>query len=315
MTGSERDQRLTRAEAGARALYDLGVRRVWLFGSLAQGHLQDGHSDIDFAVEGIPPHRMAEDRRAARHATGRVTDVIALETAPPDLRGAAMRARRLMQPPEPDGPGAAAAAQPPPRPITRAQRRIDAVLAILLDEEVRRLLDLGCGEGRLLNAAAATGRFARLGGVDLDARALARASGRVAGAAAASRSRPVVDLWHGLITHRDERLRGYEAATAVEVIEHLEPPQLNAFAGVLLGFARPRLAILTTPNAEYNARWRIHGRRHPDHRFEWDRATFAAWSGDLAQRWGYAATLSGIGPCDPGLGHPTQLVLLHREEG
>ena len=55
----------------------------------------------------------------------------------------------------------------------------------------------------------------------------------------------------------------------------------------MFGAARPGAVIVTTPNAEYNVRLRdAPGRamRHPDHRFEWTRAEFAAWADGVAGR-------------------------------
>jgi predicted nucleotidyltransferase/SAM-dependent methyltransferase len=314
MSDAERENQLARAEAGAQVLYRLGARRVWLFGSLAQGHPQDGHSDLDFAVSGLSPARLDEARRAVRRVTRRASDVIALEASPPDIRGAAMRSRQLLQPRPPNGHTTSDpfAGEKRPRPTTHYQWRLDAVLAVLMAEEVRSVLDLGCGDGRLLAAVMVAGHCLRLGGVDLDDDALAITRGRLGGAKATGGVRPVIELWHGLLTHRDDRLLGYEAATAIEVIEHLEPPQLAAFTGIVFGYARSRIVIVTTPNAEYNVRWRIHGRRHVDHRFEWDRSTFAAWAGASGDRWGYTASFSGIGPYDPKLGHPTQMAVFRR---
>lgn len=60
----------------------------------------------------------------------------------------------------------------------------------------------------------------------------------------------------------------------VEVIEHLDPPRLAAFERVVFSFARPRTVVLTTPNAEYNAKFETLPAgelRHSDHRFEWGR--------------------------------------------
>lgn len=39
---------------------------------------------------------------------------------------------------------------------------------------------------------------------------------------------------------------------AVEVIEHLDPPQVESLAGSMLGVLQPATAIVTTPNYEYN---------------------------------------------------------------
>ncbi len=89
-----------------------------------------------------------------------------------------------------------------------------------------------------------------------------------------------VRLIQGSLTYRDRRLAGYDAAAVVEVIEHLDEPRLAAFERVLFEFARPKTAVVTTPNVEYNVRFPTlpAGRfRHKDHRFEWTRGQFKSW--------------------------------------
>ncbi|GFR40511.1 hypothetical protein Agub_g1080, partial [Astrephomene gubernaculifera] len=48
-------------------------------------------------------------------------------------------------------------------------------------------------------------------------------------------------------------LRGCDAATLTEVVEHLDPEPLGLVGPCVLGGLRPRLLLLTTPNWEYNA--------------------------------------------------------------
>jgi len=62
-----------------------------------------------------------------------------------------------------------------------------------------------------------------------------------------------VSLLHGSLTYRDDRWAGADAATLVEVIEHLDPDRLPIVERVLFGEARPAAVVVTTPNAEYNA--------------------------------------------------------------
>jgi 3' terminal RNA ribose 2'-O-methyltransferase Hen1 len=129
------------------------------------------------------------------------------------------------------------------------------------------------------------------------------------------RQRARVDLVQGALTYRDKRLRSYDAATVVEVVEHLDPPRLDAFERALFGDARPATVVVTTPNVEYNTLFEglAAGRlRHRDHRFEWTRAEFAAWSSGVAERHGYSAALSPIGPVDDELGAPTQMAVFSR---
>ena len=42
-----------------------------------------------------------------------------------------------------------------------------------------------------------------------------------------------IRLFQGSLMYKDKRLAGFETATAVEVIEHLDPPRLAAFERVV----------------------------------------------------------------------------------
>jgi hypothetical protein len=55
--------------------------------------------------------------------------------------------------------------------------------------------------------------------------------------------------------------------------------------------------------------------RHPDHRFEWDRARFAQWSDRVADAYGYSVERTGIGAVDEAFGTPTQMAVFTRERG
>lgn len=119
-----------------------------------------------------------------------------------------------------------------------------------------------------------------------------------------------VTLLQGALTYRDERLRGFDAAAIVEVIEHLDPARLSAFARVVFEFAQPGTVVITTPNAEYNVKWEslpAGKMRHKDHRFEWTRAEFEIWARAVAARFGYGVRFAPIGPEDEIVGAPSQM--------
>jgi hypothetical protein len=129
-----------------------------------------------------------------------------------------------------------------------------------------------------------------------------------------------VALFQGALTYRDKRFSGYDAATLIEVIEHLDVERLPALVRVVFAFARPRTVVVTTPNVEYNHRFSslpAGQLRHADHRFEWTRAEFAKWAEAVGKEHGYSVRLSGIGELDDALGPPTQLAVfaLGRSEG
>lgn len=209
----------------------------------------------------------------------------------------------------------AAAEQAIERPLTLNEQRIDAVVATLREEGARRVVDLGCGEGRLLHALLRDRSFDRIVGMDVAHRSLEIAADRLDLETLPPARRARIDLMHGSLFYRDKRLTGFDAACVVEVIEHLDPPRLDAFARVLFECTRPRSIIITTPNAEYNVRFDGLGPgafRHRDHRFEWTRAEFTDWSNAQAARWGYSVRQLPIGPIDPELGSPTQMAVFRR---
>lgn len=198
------------------------------------------------------------------------------------------------------------------RRISLNEERLGSVLAALKASEARKVLDLGCGEGKLLKALMAEKQFVEIAGVDVSTRTLERAADRLKLDRMPQKQRDRIRLLQGSLTYRDRRLTGFDAAAVVEVIEHLDPPRLEAFARVLFECARPGTVVLTTPNCEYNVRFEGMPKgalRHKDHRFEWTRAEFRDWSEAAAARFGYGVRLAAIGPHDPEVGAPTQMAV------
>lgn len=187
--------------------------------------------------------------------------------------------------------------------ISLNEMRHNAVLNCLLEAQAKRVIDLGCGEGRFLRSLADDKRFERLAGMDVSSRALAVAAKRL-------RQNDAVELFQGSLTYKDKRLKGFDAATCIEVIEHIDGNRLDAFSQVVFKQARPSLVIVTTPNIEYNVRFAAlaNGKlRHRDHRFEFNREQFQNWCQEQAQRFGYNVTFQPIGLVDEEVGAPTQM--------
>jgi 3' terminal RNA ribose 2'-O-methyltransferase Hen1 len=201
------------------------------------------------------------------------------------------------------------------RPLSLNEQRMGAVLAVLRQSGASRVVDLGCGEGRLLAQLLKEKQFSHILGVDVSLRALDIAAERLHLDRLPPSQRERLTLAQGALTYRDSRLEGFDAACAIEVIEHLDPPRLPAFERCVFEFARPALVVVTTPNADYNVNFESlpAGRlRHPDHRFEWTREEFRDWADGVAARRGYAVRLLPIGPLDPELGAPTQMAIFTR---
>jgi 3' terminal RNA ribose 2'-O-methyltransferase Hen1 len=188
--------------------------------------------------------------------------------------------------------------------------RLARVAAELKASGAKSVVDLGCGSGKLLGLMMKDRQFERILGVDASSRDLEIAVDRLHLNELGDAQRQRISLIHGALTYRDRRLTGFDAAAVVEVIEHIDPPRLGAFADAVFGVARPRRIVLTTPNAEYNARYEALGSddlRHADHRFEWSRAEFRAWAEKTAKQYGYDLRIEEIGEADPALGAPTQM--------
>jgi 3' terminal RNA ribose 2'-O-methyltransferase Hen1 len=204
------------------------------------------------------------------------------------------------------------------RPISLHEQRLELVRGVLLESGAMSVLDLGCGEGRLLRRLLEERRFTRIVGMDVSHRSLEIAADRLKLDRLPPMQRERISLLHGSLVYRDDRLAGFDAAAVVEVIEHLDPPRLAAFERVAFEFARPRVLVLTTPNAEYNVMWPSlpAGRfRHRDHRFEWTRVEFDRWAGSIAERFGYAVRFAAVGPSQPDVGSPTQMAVFTRNDG
>ncbi|MCI0395687.1 MAG: 3' terminal RNA ribose 2'-O-methyltransferase Hen1 [Chloroflexi bacterium] len=203
------------------------------------------------------------------------------------------------------------------RPLSLNTQRLEAVAAALKDSGALRVLDLGCGEGNLLKRLMAERQFVAITGVDISQWTLQRAAQRLKLDRLPPAQRERIQLLQSALTYRDERLAGYDAAALVEVVEHVDPPRLAALERTVFEFARPGVVVVTTPNAEYNARFATlpAGRfRHRDHRFEWTRAEFQEWAGRVARRFGYTVHFQPIGPVDDELGSPTQMAVFRRPE-
>jgi 3' terminal RNA ribose 2'-O-methyltransferase Hen1 len=202
------------------------------------------------------------------------------------------------------------------RRISLNEERLGTVVAALKGSGAKRILDLGCGEGKLLRALLGEKQFEEIVGLDVSSRTLERAGERLKLEQLPQRQRDRIRLLQGSLTYRDRRLQGFEAAAVVEVIEHLDPARLEAFGRVLFECARPETVVVTTPNAEYNVKFENlpAGRlRHKDHRFEWTRAEFGQWSQTISDRFGYEVKLAPIGNDDPAVGAPTQMAVFTRQ--
>ncbi|HEX4495618.1 MAG TPA: 3' terminal RNA ribose 2'-O-methyltransferase Hen1 [Thermoanaerobaculia bacterium] len=252
---------------------------------------------------GTHPEREQIARRYLRHQRGLVREVLARlmtegETQPEETARARDAEEATLE-----------------RPMRLHDQRLDLVAGILHETGAKRVIDLGCGDGKLLKRLLADRQFEAIVGMDVDVRSLEIARERLNLDRLPTKQRERLRLLHGSLVYRDRRLAGWDAAALVEVVEHLDPPRLAAFERVVFEFARPGTVVLTTPNQEYNVRWPSlpAGRfRHRDHRFEWTREEFQRWGDGIAARFGYAVRYLPVGEEDPEVGAPSQMGIFTR---
>ena len=244
------------------------------------------------------PLRDLISRRYLKHQRGLVDQALVqlLDAGPTDPDAAATRHEQAEKQLE--------------APLRLNEQRIQAVLDELRSLGAAKVLDLGCGEGRLINALLDEPSVRSITGVDVSHRALEAARRRLRLDALPPLQRQRVNLLHGSLVYTDSRLAGHDVAVAMEVIEHIDAPRLDAFEETVFGTAQPKAVLITTPNAEYNAvfdRLSAGAFRHGDHRFEWTREQFRDWSKGIANRRGYDVRFQDIGPVHPDHGAPTQM--------
>jgi 3' terminal RNA ribose 2'-O-methyltransferase Hen1 len=196
--------------------------------------------------------------------------------------------------------------------------RLNTVKDLLIQSGVKSVVDLGCGEGKLLKLLLAENQFEQVLGMDVSYRSLDIAKDKLKIERLPLQQQQRIKLIHGSLTYRDKRIEGYEAAVLVEVIEHLDEPRLAALEKVVFRYARPPMVVITTPNAEYNVKFirdqevRL---RHSDHRFEWTRKQFEEWGNRIAVMHQYTVQFTAVGEEDPEVGALSQMAVFKTERG
>ncbi|XP_019640794.1 PREDICTED: small RNA 2'-O-methyltransferase-like [Branchiostoma belcheri] len=200
------------------------------------------------------------------------------------------------------------------------RQRYQTVADLVKKYRPRRLVDFGCAEGKLIRFLKPEESLEQLIGIDIEGEILESIQGVIRPLLSdyvQPRQRPfTVGLYQGSIAECDDRFREYDMVTCVEVIEHLDPPILDAMPSNVFGHMRPSVVVVTTPNAEFNVLFpNFSGFRNADHRFEWTRQEFQDWAEGVAHRFSYAVTFHGIGTGPEGsehLGCCTQMAIFER---
>lgn len=193
------------------------------------------------------------------------------------------------------------------------EERLKAVQDVVRHSGARRVLDLGCGAGDLFVRLAAQSDLEELVGVDICGLSLDRLRARLALCDVVV---PRIALREGSMTAPHADLAGFDCAVLVESFEHIDLDRLWTLEVAVFQRMRPRTVVITTPNAEFNPLLGVpsHRMRHPDHRFEWDRARFRTWSTRAAGASGYRVEVQDIAGRHPELGGASQMAVFRMNE-
>nr|XP_034194239.1 MATH and LRR domain-containing protein PFE0570w isoform X1 [Osmia lignaria] len=209
----------------------------------------------------------------------------------------------------------------PPAYVQRYVAVSEVLNSFKYQGKLRKVVDFGCAELDFLVYLKHTTGVEEILCVDID-RVLLE-SYKEKGAPLISeylhrRTTPlVVEIFEGSVTHNDKKLEKTDAVICIELIEHLYPDTLMNLPYNIFGFVKPKLAVITTPNADFNVLFpNFSGFRHADHKFEWTRQQFQDWAENIILRYpDYIVTFDGICKGPEGtehLGCCTQMAIFHR---
>ncbi|KAM8874290.1 small RNA 2'-O-methyltransferase isoform 2-T2 [Spinachia spinachia] len=201
------------------------------------------------------------------------------------------------------------------------RQRHEFVINFVKSNQPKKVVDLGCGECSLLKQLKFHHEIELLAGVDIDRAVLEKKMRRLAPLATdylqPRNDRLRIDVYHGSVTQKDARLKGFDLVTSIELIEHLSLADVKLFSEVVFGYMSPVAVIVSTPNADFNPLFRrISGFRHSDHKFEWSRAEFKSWALKVCLDYGFEVEFTGVGQAPPGyrenVGFCSQIGVFHR---
>lgn len=190
--------------------------------------------------------------------------------------------------------------------------RLKLVTEKLKQSGAASVIDLGCGDGKLLRLLLKEKQFTRIAGTDVSYSELEKSQDKLHWNEMPEKQRERISLFQSSLTYRDKRFSGFDAAAVVEVIEHLDPNRLPALEKSLFTYAKPQTIVLTTPNREYNVRYEnlSAGKvRHSDHRFEWTRSEFVTWAERVARGNNYTVAFFPVGEEEENIGAPSQMAV------
>lgn len=147
--------------------------------------------------------------------------------------------------------------------MTLYQSRIRCIVNALCKRSIYNVLDMGCGDGKLIKIISDSGQFRKIGGVDKSEKRIAKACRLV-------EKNSCISFYNQSFLEYNSNFKNYEAIILSEVIEHLQKEEIEKVLDLILLDYLPNVLIITTPNRTYNINFEVlyNGLRHSSHTFE-----------------------------------------------
>ncbi len=147
--------------------------------------------------------------------------------------------------------------------MTLYEMRNTTIAKILNLKLITSVLDLGCGDGRLIKLLYNNNIFDNISGVDISSNKIKRLKNIYT-----DDSR--VTFYEQSFFEYNNEFKKYDAIILSEVIEHLDKEDVFKLLNLIFKVYVPKILIITTPNRSYNYHYEIlhNGLRHASHIFE-----------------------------------------------
>lgn len=184
-------------------------------------------------------------------------------------------------------------------------QRYEFVKKIIEETNSKSVLDLGCGEGTFIKEVTKLNRVEKIVGIDINPTRLGNAKlafnkdfDNNFNTKIRRKTDLEIELYRGSVTDEcDPRVCGTDFVSCIELIEHINEEEHCYFTKTIFESLKPRYAVITTPNREFNQHWpNLRTYRHIDHRFEWTRCEFKDFVNAIIHKYpDYKVRIDGIG--------------------
>jgi 3' terminal RNA ribose 2'-O-methyltransferase Hen1 len=110
--------------------------------------------------------------------------------------------------------------------VSLHEKRLQRAYELLKQSGATTVLDLGCGEGKLMKKLIKDSQFKRIVGMDVSFRGTTEGKRELVSGYSFTDDAGTNLAFSGSVTYKDDRMKGFDAVALVEVIEHIDEERL-----------------------------------------------------------------------------------------